>query len=982
MERKFWGVTIVSLILLALALPSPTTAGELPQRITIQTDSVEQARALGRLVDVDREASDLESGKIIAWATTKELLRLSQRGIGWQLAPEPKALRATTMCSAGWENNPTWDCYPTYPQYQAIMQRWATDFSSICRYVEIGTSQNGRRLMALKITDNPDADEDEPEVFYTSTMHGDETTGYVLMLHLIDDLLNGYGSDTELTDMVDSMEIWINPLANPDGTYNGGDATVSGAVRFLADGQDPNRNFPDPEIDSEPTTAGRSQETVAMMGFAEAHDFVLSANFHGGAEVYNYPWDTWVTRHPDETWWEAVGTDYVAQARTDGWPSYMSSVVADGVTDGYDWYEADGTRQDYMNYWRHCKEVTIELSSTKLLDSDQLPDYWTANRQALLNYLKNALTGVRGIVTDAVSSDPLDATITIPGHDTDGSEVVTDPVVGDYHRMLLPETYTLRVSASSGHFCSQEHTVTVPSGDAVRLDVALQPSYQVTVSGRVTTPDAKAAGVAAAMVELVGAGLSATTQADGSYTIPDVWGDIYTFRISAPGYETLETSRNLCAGTTQDFSLAPLTVAYSTNLETDNGGLTSPAGWAWGAPSGTGNPGAHSGSNVWATVLGGDYSNNVTWNLELSGVTVPSTNPVLTFWHWYDIESGWDGGQVQVSTNGGSSWTVLTPEGGYPDASVNALSGPGYTSSSDWTQASFDLDAYAGQTISLRWHFASDESQHRLGWYLDDVMVYGVTYEADFDAAPTLVDLGDPVQFADRSSGPVQSWSWTFGDGGTSVEQNPSHTYATSGDYTVSLTATWASGADSAVRTDYIHVTDPACWPSFAGAVSAQQVATLPFAAVDVSWSAAGDVCGTGSIVYDMWVWGPGDTVDWSASPFLTGIDGTSARVLGLDGGATYTFGVRARDGAGHADDNTVTVQATTAARATGETDQACTGGSSTVTASDLVQIVRVLFGAAECEDPGYPVSDVDGSGAVDARDLGTEIGYLTGGVY
>ena len=74
------------------------------------------------------------------------------------------------------------------------------------------------------------------------------------------------------------------------------------------------------------------------------------------------------------------------------------------------------------------------------------------------------------------------------------------------------------------------------------------------------------------------------------------------------------------------------------------------------------------------------------------------------------------------------------------------------------------------------------------------------------------------VQFTDASTGAVGSWSWTFGDGGTSTLQNPSHTYVSNGTYTVSLTVTGTAGSDSATMTDYIVVADaPAA--DFAGDV-------------------------------------------------------------------------------------------------------------------------------------------------------------------
>ena len=65
------------------------------------------------------------------------------------------------------------------------------------------------------------------------------------------------------------------------------------------------------------------------------------------------------------------------------------------------------------------------------------------------------------------------------------------------------------------------------------------------------------------------------------------------------------------------------------------------------------------------------------------------------------------------------------------------------------------------------------------------------------------------VQFTDTSAGDPTSWSWTFGDGGSSTAQNPAHTYTAAGSYTVSLTATNAQGSDTVTRTGYITVTEP-----------------------------------------------------------------------------------------------------------------------------------------------------------------------------
>ena len=77
---------------------------------------------------------------------------------------------------------------------------------------------------------------------------------------------------------------------------------------------------------------------------------------------------------------------------------------------------------------------------------------------------------------------------------------------------------------------------------------------------------------------------------------------------------------------------------------------------------------------------------------------------------------------------------------------------------------------------------------------------------ADFSGTPTTGQAPLTVNFTDLSTGSPTSWSWNFGDGGTSTLQNPSHTYSAAGQYTVSLTATNSAGPDSTTKTNYITV--------------------------------------------------------------------------------------------------------------------------------------------------------------------------------
>ncbi len=93
----------------------------------------------------------------------------------------------------------------------------------------------------------------------------------------------------------------------------------------------------------------------------------------------------------------------------------------------------------------------------------------------MLAYLETCLIGVRGLVTDAATGDPLLATVTIIGRD---HEIRTDPDVGDYHRMALPGTYDLKFEAE-GYDSVTVTGVTVGPGDAARVDVSLGPPAQV-----------------------------------------------------------------------------------------------------------------------------------------------------------------------------------------------------------------------------------------------------------------------------------------------------------------------------------------------------------------------------------------------------------------------------------------------------------------------------------------------------------------------
>ena len=76
-----------------------------------------------------------------------------------------------------------------------------------------------------------------------------------------------------------------------------------------------------------------------------------------------------------------------------------------------------------MNYFRNCREVTLELSDDKTPNPNDLPYLWDANYPSLLNYMEQSLFGLRGIVTDSITGEPLNAKVEIYNHDVDSSHV-------------------------------------------------------------------------------------------------------------------------------------------------------------------------------------------------------------------------------------------------------------------------------------------------------------------------------------------------------------------------------------------------------------------------------------------------------------------------------------------------------------------------------------------------------------------------------
>ena len=440
--------------------------GEYFFTLTVQQPA--EIQAISNLCSV----AQTDGETVVCYANQNEYDRLLMAGYHPKLHTPPSMLEEAIMWDGSNREQYAWDAYPTYQEYENMMWRFASEHPQRCTYLELCTLDSGRKLMFCRINNGqPDG---KPKFLYTSTMHGDETTGFMLMLRLIDELCTS--NDSRILNLVNNLDIFICPNTNPDGTYYGGDYTVFGARRNNINDIDLNRHYPDFVAGPHPDGNWCYQtETRCLMDFAQDYPFTMAANFHTGSEVVNYPWDNLTQLSADDAWWEMVCREYadlVHEACHDTDTTYLTN-FNDGIVRGCVWYMISGGRQDYMNYYNQCREVTIECSRTYTPNASQMPMYWDFNHNSMLRYMEQCLNGIHGTITDAETGQPIEATVSIAGHDHHDSEVSSHLPAGDYHRPIKGGTYNITYSAYG--YEPQTVTITVNDNEAVTRNVQLTP---------------------------------------------------------------------------------------------------------------------------------------------------------------------------------------------------------------------------------------------------------------------------------------------------------------------------------------------------------------------------------------------------------------------------------------------------------------------------------------------------------------------------
>lgn len=231
---------------------------------------------------------------------------------------------------------------------------------------------------------------------------------------------------------------------------------------------------------------GRAKETQLVMDWILEHPFVLSANFHDGAVLANYPYDDYrspasrqaggVSRTPDHDVFVHLAKAYTAnhpwmEDTTQKCPHW--GFFKDGITNGADWYEVKGGMQDFNYDYSNAMEITVEVSCCKYSERSRLLDEWNANMVSLIAFVEQAQRGLRGFVRDNKNNAVSNAQIqvkTLQEKSWRGKNVTSDEL-GRYWRILLPGNYTVR--AVKDDQMSAEYSVQI-NDIYTRIDLILE----------------------------------------------------------------------------------------------------------------------------------------------------------------------------------------------------------------------------------------------------------------------------------------------------------------------------------------------------------------------------------------------------------------------------------------------------------------------------------------------------------------------------
>ncbi len=325
-----------------------------------------------------------------------------------------------------------------YSGFENMVKGLETDYPDIIKVDVAGTSTTGKKIYSVKVSSDPDSNQCKPLFIGTGTMHGDEPTGFMCILYLIDWLGKNYGSDQQATDIVDKTEMHFIPLVNPSGSYNRG-GNYGSQVRRTPNCTDINRSFPSPPFANQSTQyPNGDKEGDAMQELYETRSFGMGMDLHTGMTSIVLPWSctgAQTYKHPDFT-------GYLMKKAN----NFISAVggMSGGTGWAYTkWYPGYGTIFDYSIYHGRCRCFCLELGSKSVTASSVL-SAWNKYKPGFLYFLEEVQNGIHGVIL--CGGDPVKAKLTVDDHDKYNSEVFSDPITGYLQRPIEAGTYSLTLT--------------------------------------------------------------------------------------------------------------------------------------------------------------------------------------------------------------------------------------------------------------------------------------------------------------------------------------------------------------------------------------------------------------------------------------------------------------------------------------------------------------------------------------------------------
>ncbi|MFC4021043.1 M14 family zinc carboxypeptidase [Micromonospora sp. GCM10011542] len=372
-------------------------------------------RVLGPRTSTDRSAvartgaaiDYSEHGVLHVSATRAEAAAITR--LGFRLEPLTPPAAPDTGDVGTLAFPPVDSNYHDYAELTAVVNQAVADHPGIARKLSIGTSYEGRDLMAVKISDNVGTDESEPEILFNAQQHAREHLTVEMAIYLLNLFTDSYGSDSRITNIVNSREIWIVPTVNPDGSeYD----IATGSYRSWrknrqpnsgssAVGTDLNRNWSyqwgccggSSGTTSSDTYRGPSAfsapETQALRTFVNsrvvggAQQIKANIDFHTYSQLVLWPFGYTTANNP-----AGMSADQYSTFATIG--QQMAATNNYTPEQSSDLYVADGTSIDWMWATHGIWAYTFEMYPGSATGGgfyppdEVIPAQTTRNREAVL----------------------------------------------------------------------------------------------------------------------------------------------------------------------------------------------------------------------------------------------------------------------------------------------------------------------------------------------------------------------------------------------------------------------------------------------------------------------------------------------------------------------------------------------------------------------------------------------------------------------